>query len=182
MNQKMYIVRHCKAEGQSPDASLTEEGFLQAIRLSEFLKEKKIDRIISSPFLRAQQTAQPLSEEKKLPIELDSRLSERVLTIENALDWMEKLETTFLDFDRAFKGGESSREAQKRIVDVVNELIRSSSKEIVLVTHGNLMALLLNYYDQQFGFEKWKGLTNPDVYCLQVSKNNSTLERIWGDK
>jgi broad specificity phosphatase PhoE len=26
----IYIVRHCKAEGQSPDANLTDEGYLQA--------------------------------------------------------------------------------------------------------------------------------------------------------
>jgi 2,3-bisphosphoglycerate-dependent phosphoglycerate mutase len=52
----IYIVRHCKAEGQSPDANLTDEGYLQAERLAEFLYDKKIESIICSPFVRANQS------------------------------------------------------------------------------------------------------------------------------
>ncbi|WP_332888779.1 histidine phosphatase family protein [Paenibacillus selenitireducens] len=55
----IYIVRHCKAEGQSPDANLTDEGYIQAERLAEFLHHKNIESIISSPYVRAVQSIFP---------------------------------------------------------------------------------------------------------------------------
>lgn len=53
MKKKIYIVRHCEAQGQPSESQLTEKGFNQAKYLSEFFSNIKIDRIISSPFLRA---------------------------------------------------------------------------------------------------------------------------------
>ena len=49
MGKHIYVIRHCEAKGQSPDASLTEQGFHQAEVLAEFLLTK-IERIITSPF------------------------------------------------------------------------------------------------------------------------------------
>ena len=62
MNQVLYLVRHCQATGQEPDAPLTELGKQQAIALADWLSEVPIGRIISSPFIRAYQSAIPLSE------------------------------------------------------------------------------------------------------------------------
>ncbi|CAM3148907.1 histidine phosphatase family protein [Paenibacillus sediminis] len=55
----LYLIRHCKAKGQEPDADLTLEGELQAEALSNFLIDKPIDLIISSPFLRAIHSIKP---------------------------------------------------------------------------------------------------------------------------
>ncbi|WP_349632580.1 histidine phosphatase family protein [Neobacillus sp. SuZ13] len=49
-------MRHCEAEGQSLEAQLTERGVRQAADLTEFFADMKIDRIISSPYLRAIQS------------------------------------------------------------------------------------------------------------------------------
>ena len=46
----IYWVRHCKAEGQPPEAPLTEEGKKQAEDLVDFLCNCGIERIVSSPF------------------------------------------------------------------------------------------------------------------------------------
>ncbi len=46
---KIYVVRHSEAEGQSPDSQLTERDFKQARELADFFYEVKVDRIISSP-------------------------------------------------------------------------------------------------------------------------------------
>lgn len=51
--KKIYIVRHCQAEGQGADAPLTEQGLLQSLELAEFLHDKGIDRIVSSSYRRA---------------------------------------------------------------------------------------------------------------------------------
>ena len=46
-----------------------------------------------------------------LEVEIDERLSERMLSSVSLSDWLEKLEATFYDLDLKFEGGESSKEA-----------------------------------------------------------------------
>jgi broad specificity phosphatase PhoE len=76
--QTLYIVRHCKATGQQPEAPLTPAGLADAALLADQLAALPLDRIISSPFLRARQTIVPLAERLGLPIASDARLAERV--------------------------------------------------------------------------------------------------------
>lgn len=179
MKKKIYIVRHCEAHGQPPESPLTEKGFTQAKYLSEFLSNTKIDRIISSPFLRAIQSVEPISKETNIKIEIDERLSERILSTLDLPDWPEKLRATFDDFELKFEGGESSKEAMDRIVNVVDEAFQSEFENTIIVTHGNLMSLLLNNYDNSFNFDCWKALSNPDVFLLSYINNVVNMERLW---
>ncbi|MFE8697854.1 histidine phosphatase family protein [Cytobacillus sp. FJAT-53684] len=181
MNKNIYIIRHCEAEGQSSDSPLTENGLIQSDELSYFLSEIEIDRIICSPFLRAIQTIKPFAENKNIEIEMESRLTERVLSSLFFSDWMDKLEATFNDMDLKYEGGESSNEARNRIIEVVNEIEASYSENTIIVAHGGIISLLLNHYDKNFGFEQWKSLSNPDVYLLKISQNNFHLKRLWKD-
>lgn len=50
MGKHIYVIRHCEAKGQSPDASLTEQGFHQAEVLAEFLLTKKLNELLLVPF------------------------------------------------------------------------------------------------------------------------------------
>lgn len=177
MEKVIYVIRHCSAEGQAPDADLTAEGILQAEKLVPFFDGIEIDQIITSPFVRARRSAEPLAKEKGIHIEQDSELAERVLSSHNLEDWLVKLEATFADTSLKYKGGESSMEAMARVRKVVEELEFGS--RTVLVTHGNLMALLIRSFDNQFGFEEWQALTNPDVFTLRITDIDTEVERIW---
>lgn len=179
MVKHIYVIRHCEAEGQSPDASLTEQGFLQAEVLAEFFADKKIDRIITSPFLRAMQTIEPLSKRGNITVEIDERLSERILSSSDLLDWYEKLRATFTDMELKFEGGESSNEAMERIVNAVEETFKSESEHIIIVSHGNIITLLLKNYHNDVDFQFWTQLRNPDVFRLSIKNHEMTLERIW---
>lgn len=178
MNKKIYVIRHCEAEGQPSNSPLTERGFKQAEELSDFLSSLEIDSVIASPFLRAIQTIQPFAKEQNIEIEIDSRLTERVLSSNLYPDWMDKLEATFTDMNLKYEGGESSHEAMNRIVDVVNDILQSDYKNTIIVAHGGIIALLLNDYDKVFGFEQWKSLSNPDVYLLSIKKNRAAYKRL----
>jgi|KBSMisStandDraft_5_1062788.scaffolds.fasta_scaffold1722921_1 2,3-bisphosphoglycerate-dependent phosphoglycerate mutase len=149
----LYIVRHCKAAGQQPEAVLTADGHLQAVQLAERLAALPIERIISSPFLRAKQSIAPLAERFGLQINLDTRLAERVLAVPEPPDWLAALKLSFDDLDRCFTG--------------------------VLVTHGNLLTLLLKHFDDQIGFAHWQQLTYPDVYRITRTAECAEMERIW---
>lgn len=176
--KNIYLIRHCAAEGQKPEAPLTDKGIQQAIDLAAFFEKRKVDRIISSPFKRAIQTIQPLACELDIVIEMNHQLSERVLSTRNMPDWYDKLRDTYVNFDLKYEGGESSREAANRVIEVVDEVLKSDAKNTIIVTHGGLLSLLLNHYDKNFGFEQWATLSNPDVYLL-TSENQITFERLW---
>jgi 2,3-bisphosphoglycerate-dependent phosphoglycerate mutase len=178
MSQILYLVRHCQASGQEPDAPLTEIGQQQAIALAGWLCEVSIGRIISSPFIRAYRSIVPLSEHLGLKIEVDDRLIERVLSPVPLDNWREQLAKTFIDLDLSFEGGESSRTAMMRGVSVVNQAMQQTTGPVVFVTHGNLMTLILKYFNEQVGFAEWENLRNPDVYCIQFIDKDTRTERM----
>ncbi|PBB04660.1 histidine phosphatase family protein [Salimicrobium humidisoli] len=177
--KKMYIVRHCEAKGQASNSPLTEKGFKQAEELNTFFNNVPVERIISSPYVRAIETIQPLAERLNVEIEMNSQLEERVLSTKSLSDWPEKLKRTFENPCLKFEGGESSEEAANRILEVVEGAFKSKFEHTVIVTHGNLMALLLNNYNKQFGFNDWANLSNPDVYLLNSNSNGINFERLW---
>lgn len=179
MEKKIYVIRHCEAEGQSSEAQLTERGVRQAADLAEFFAGMKINRIISSPYLRAIQSIERVAEREEIDIVVEKRLTERILSTDNLPDWLEKLKATFDDLDLTFDHGESSREAMQRIVSVIEEILKSDLENTLLVTHGNLMSLLLKNYRPDFSFEEWKNFSNPDVFLLKFANGEITIDRLW---
>lgn len=179
--KRIYLIRHCKAAGQQSDAQLTREGWLQADQLARFFIEKKIDYIVSSSYERAICTIRPLAEALSLSIHADHRLCERVLATEAIEDWMGKLKDSYEDLDLKLRGGESSREAMTRGISVIEELIDQPEMNIAVVTHGNLLSLILKYYDHSFGFDEWRNLSNPDVFEMMILNQNEIkhINRIW---
>jgi broad specificity phosphatase PhoE len=77
---QILLVRHAlplrSEPGQGSDPHLSEEGVAQAQRLPEALKRFPITRLVSSPQIRAVQTAQPVADALGLPVEIDERLAE----------------------------------------------------------------------------------------------------------
>jgi len=89
------------------------------------------------------------------------------------------LENSFQDLNICYEGGESSLQAMNRAMGVIEDALKGSAKNIVVATHGNLMSLILKHFDPSFGFEEWKSLSNPDVYCLKFEDDTSQIDRIW---
>lgn len=177
--KNIYLIRHCKAEGQGENARLTETGMKQADELRDFLLPYKIDYIISSPYKRACQTITPLSKQLAIETVIDERLRERVLSNNNDPAWREMLKKTFSNLDLNFEGGESSREAMNRAISVLNDVLDSGYKNVAVVTHGNLLSLLLKYYDERIGFKEWEAMSNPDVFQLASIEGIVNIKRIW---
>jgi len=175
MEKTLYLVRHCKATGQAPEAPLTNTGQEQARALVRFFEGKEIKHIVSSPFVRAVQSIEPLAESLGLPVEIDERLAERILSTEDLPDWMERLEESFEKLDLKLAGGESGFEAMERGAAV----LEAAPDRCVLVTHGNMMGLLLKQIDINFGFEEWIKLSNPDVYEVKIEDENRKISRLW---
>ena len=168
MSQRIFLVRHCSSAGQGPDMELAPEGFEQSRALVPVLAELEPDLLISSPYRRARQTIEPFAEASGLELELDERLVERRLSAEPMEDWLQALERCWRDPDLRFPGGESSREATARGRQALASLATRQERRIVLVSHGNWIALLLHSFDGGYAFDAWKALLNPDVIQLEV--------------
>ncbi|MBV9960063.1 MAG: histidine phosphatase family protein [Acidobacteria bacterium] len=179
MNRTLYLVRHCQATGQAPEAPLTSEGLAQAQMLAEFLSGSSIERIVSSPFTRAVQSIEPLAQRLGLEIKMDGRLIEAALSTIDYPDWLDRLRSTFSDFDLSFEGGESGRAATARAVAAMSDALQSGTDSTLIVTHGRLMTLILKHFDPTYGFEDWRKLSAPDVYRVTLKDGGSDVERLW---
>ncbi|MWC27670.1 histidine phosphatase family protein [Paenibacillus sp. MMS18-CY102] len=177
--QHIYVVRHCKAEGQAPDAPLTAEGVKQAEQLAAFLSGRAIDYVVSSPYERAYRTIAPLAERLGIEVVLDARLTERVLSGTSHPDWRDRLRRSYEELDLCYDGGESSNAAMNRAVGVVKDVLEGGHQNAVMVSHGNLISLLLKHFDGQVGFKEWELLSNPDVFQLSFEKGAPSMQRIW---
>lgn len=182
MNKTIYLVRHCKTSGQEADAPLTDEGREQAETLGEWLFHKSVGRIVSSPYARARESIAPLATRLALPVETDGRLIERVLCGSALPDWREHLAASFTDLDWCLPGGESSRAAMARGVAALQDVLQHPASVSVVVTHGNLLALLLKHFDDATDFAGWKRLTNPDVYQAGHVDGTARVERVTRDE
>lgn len=178
----VFVVRHCQAEGQAPDAPLTAEGRRQADRLADFFAGEPIDAIVCSPYERARQSIAPLASKLGIEVTLDARLVERTLSTRDLPDWRERLRQTYLDQELRYEGGESSASATKRIRAALGEALTAGRRCMIFVSHGNLISLLLKSYDNRFGFEHWAALTNPDVYRLELDGERAAIRRVWGEQ
>ena len=180
LNNALILIRHCQATGQQPDALLTESGRQQARALAEFLSDYPVDFIVASQFTRAQLSIEPYAEQAGLPINLDSRLNERTLSAQPIVNWQEIVRGSFDDRDLRAPGGESAREVVIRAWAALDEILNADHSLPLVVTHGNLMALVLHSLDPIFGYEGWSSLTNPDVFMLHENDiGDLAFERIW---
>ncbi|ANU14249.1 histidine phosphatase family protein [Planococcus halocryophilus] len=175
MDKTIYLIRHCQATGQAPEAELTEIGKKQAKDLAEFFQQRKVVHFVSSPFMRAIQSIEPAAKQLGLPIVIDGRLAERILSSEDLSDWMEKLEASFEDEELKFVGGESGREATTRAIAALQDMKDGTAA----VTHGNLLGLLLKSIDSQYDFSAWGKLTNPDVFKVEITNGQTSVVRLW---
>lgn len=177
--KKIYLLSHCLASGQHKDSPLTTEGTRQSQLLSIFLNDHDfpIDKIISSSYFRAVESIKPYAIQKGIKIETDDRLHEFILSNEPIEDWIGALERAFSDDAYQLPGGESASSAVSRANKVLNEIYQGDATNVVLVTHRNLLSLILKQYDDEFNFENWKELKNPDIYVITYEDHVQSVEK-----
>jgi 2,3-bisphosphoglycerate-dependent phosphoglycerate mutase len=146
----------------------------QAGWLADFFLPLQVDRIISSPYVRAVESIRPTAVQKGLAIERDARLQERIFSAHSREDWFDCLRETFTDLDLCFEGGESSRMAMNRAYEAVDEWMMKADGTLLFVTHGNLLALLLKKFVPRFGFSEWRRMSNPDVYVVERGQEGTS--------
>lgn len=162
-NALRYIIflRHGQAEnntnrvlaGRRPGVPLTLTGLEQSEKIAKFLKPFNISTIYSSPIERAKKTAEIVSEHNSLEIKTDERLIELDMGKFTGMPYdeiFEKHGNVFLkfyegDLEIAHNGVETFIELKKRILDMVDFVIREHNDEnVLLVTHMDPIKALIS--------------------------------------
>ncbi|WP_084760564.1 histidine phosphatase family protein [Cohnella panacarvi] len=77
--------------------------------------------------------------------------------------------------------GETTRHAQDRAIPRIKQLLAEfAGKKIAIGTHGNIMTIILNYFDGSHGYEFWAQTSKPDIYKLEFDGERFVqVERLW---
>jgi len=182
----LYYVRHAESpfiEGEERARGLSVEGARAAEQVKDLLLNEGIDVVISSSYQRAKDTIQPLADALALPIVEYEDLRERKVGDFQGYSFLDAKEKLFQDFAYSFPGGESSTAAQSRAVRVIEEILNEYiGKRVVLGTHGDIMTLILNHYDQRFDYHFWRGTSMPDIYRVEFEEGQLVhIARLWSN-
>lgn len=188
MRTIIYMVRHAESpfeHGQERTRGLSPEGLEEAKRVVEFFENVDVHYMASSSYTRAKQTILYLAESKSLDIVEFEELVERPIKgLDYKATWdvlEEAIRRSFIDKDFALEGGETTRAAQQRSIPIIEKLLEEQrGKNIVIGTHGNIMTIIMNYYDEQYGYNFWNSTSKPDIYKMTFHRNQlEQVERVW---
>lgn len=161
---QLLLIRHAlplrSEPGQGSDPELSEEGIEQAKRLPDALARFPISRIVSSPQIRARQTAQPVADALGVAVDIDDRLAEydRDLTHYTPVE-----EITEEDMKRLASGNLPSGVDQPafiaRVQAGVDDIVAAADHEdtVAVFTHGGVINAMAHTV-----------LKTPRLLCVQV--------------
>ena len=173
-----YIIRHADKERgdfynpqlRHQDQPISQKGREETHRLASFFSDQPISAIYVSAYRRTGQTIEHVAQAHQLTPIVDERLNE----IDNGcIDgladeeiqqkypqvWNSYIERTA---DFRFPEGETGAEAQKRVVDFLEEKRQQySSGNIILVSHDGLIRLLMCYLVNIPVYNRWDFQVEP---------------------
>lgn len=152
----VYFVRHAESDFNVHDdfsRPLTEKGRRDCALVTEFLSDKKISAVFSSPFVRAVDTVAPFAESAGLPVQIIEDFRERKVADEWILPFREFTENQWADFSYKLENGESLEEVRARNIAALERVLRDfRGKNIVVGTHGTALSTIIHHFDDTYGF------------------------------
>ena len=176
----LYFVRHGETYWNvenkicgATDIALTPFGHEQAVRTAEEIVRSGIrfDEIISSPLIRARDTAEHISKITGVPMRTDVRLTEQNFgkyesTARDGAEFR-KAKEQFVD---RFGSGESMLHLAQRIYNLLDELKADpEGRSFLLVAHNGIARVVESYY---------RPMTNEEYASFGI-KNCAVLSYDW---
>lgn len=186
----VLMIRHAESPfvlGEERTRALSVKGELDAKKITDLIASTNIDMIVSSPYKRAMQTIEGIANKKNIEIQVIEGLKERSLKGDYQLseeDIEQAIKKSFDDVEFFLQGGESIKDVQNRAIPAINNLLRQhEGKTIIIGTHGNVMTIIMNFYNNIYGFDFWQSTTKPDIYKLIFSGTKlEDVQRLWSEE
>lgn len=157
MATHLYFVRHGESNSNADEISrgeasvLTDKGRNEALVVAERIARIGVDAIVSSPYIRTQETAEPIGKKLNLPVELNPLLIE--WRIPSAHVGRSRKEPDVKEDRRWILGNfgkvvqqhsdeETFEEMKQRAIDAVAFLHAHPAERLCVVTHGIFLRML----------------------------------------
>ena len=174
----IYFIRHCETDHKYKDEAtrpLTPKGLADCEIVTEFLQDKGVQVLASSPYKRAMDTIAPFAAQAGLEIELFEGLRERKPSDRwlAADEFWENVRLQWADFDYHACGGESLNVVQSRNIAALNEVLaKHKGKTIAVGTHGTALSTIINYFDPDYGVDDFLAMSKIMPWAVRMEFND----------
>ena len=167
MRKDFYVFRHGETElnkqkrwqGSGMDYDLNENGILQAQGLIDKLNNKGLEKIFSSPLIRAKHTAEIVAKALNISVEIRPDLREcfygkaegqLIVDLQKEVPEIVNNWNNPQYFNIKFEGGESKKDALNRVMKELLKLTSEDFKIAGVAIHGGTMGAMLNFLHYDF--------------------------------
>lgn len=170
---KIYFVRHAHPDFSVHDdliRPLSEKGIADVKKVTNFLIDKQIDKIFSSPYKRTIDTIKDFAEKLDLKINMIDDFRERKVDDAWIEDFTSFSKKQWNNFEYKLSHGESLKEVQERNITALFKIIKENKGEnIVIGTHGTALSTIIQYYNNNFRYEDFDRIKNfmPYILCIE---------------
>jgi len=160
----LYVMRHAETEANASgilgsDTVLTEKGKEQAKKAAERFKDVHFDAVYTSDLIRTQQTAEFITLERKIAFTATKAIRERHygklegssfedyrVVLKEYLEKIKDLSDDQRIKQKMVEGMETEEDVIGRIITFLREVaLAYPDKNVLIVSHGNVMRVLLTH-------------------------------------
>lgn len=178
----VYFIRHAEPNYNNHEdetRELSDKGLEDRKLVSEYLSNKKIDIVLSSPYKRAIDTVKHFADDNYLSIEIIADFRER--KVDNV--WIDDFNTfcqqQWNDFSYKLSDGETLSEVQSRNISALKCVLKKyKDKNIVVGSHGTALSTIINYFDPSFGYNDFASIQLLMPWIVKLVFIEDTLQKI----
>lgn len=184
----VYFIRHAESDTTIRDGRirpLTEKGLSKRKLVTEFLRDKNISAVLSSPFKRAIDTVFDFAEKNGLEIKIVEDFREQKSSSDmrrDNPDFRLFLERQWADFTYTFSDGECLQEVQERNISALNSVLSEyKDQNIAIGTHATALSAMIHYYDNTYGFKNFEEMEDKFPWAVKMvfdGRNCIEIEQI----
>jgi broad specificity phosphatase PhoE len=184
----VFLVRNCETEWAKTqrvlgrrDLPLSDAGTQQAVAAAERLAKAEVAEVLSSPLLRAVETAERIATLHKIEVARDPRLTDFQAGRWEGMRYEDVLaDQEFQSFLRdprshSIPGGELLETVRERVVGSIEQALEDNDvgSNIVVVTHAGVVRVLLAHY---------LGMSLANYHRLRVGAGSISVLRFDSDR
>ena len=178
----IYFIRHAEPDytnHNDRERPLTQKGKEDSKLVTQYLCDKNIDIVLSSPYVRAVDTVKDFAESFGYPILTVEDFRERKVDSIWIEDFYKFSKMQWDDFEYKLSDGESLREVQDRNINALMEVLKEhTGKNIVIGSHGTALSTIINYFEPTYSFDDFQRIRNIMPWMVKMSFQGDTLIHI----
>lgn len=179
---KIYLVRHAEPNYNNHNdksRELSAKGMADRELVTQFLSDKNIEVVLSSPYKRAVDTVAHFADSKGLKIETIDGFRERKVDSVWIEDFTTFSKAQWSEFNYKLSDGESLNEVQRRNISALNKVLeKHKNRNIVIGTHGTALSTIITYYDNSFGYEEFEKIRTVMPWIVEFTFQNDNCVSI----